>query len=1255
MLIVYRGNRAEILADLLAEQLRLAPPDPFTTVAVIVNTWPTCRWLSEQLAGRLGGISANLRFPFPSSSLRAVVERLCLELEPPAAPGSNAASATPSWGAPAHGEASDAPAAALERESDPWRAQRLVWSVLRALPDFQRELAQQDRPAAALLRPLLEPEGGGTTLQLNTWQTARAIADAIDDYGLYRPAMLEAWRAGRALDGRGDPLPEAQHWQLRLFRLLRDQLRGEPHGLRVLRAIRLLERQAPPPEALAPLGHHLRLFGLSSMAPIQVRLLEALARHVPVELYLLSPCADLWQRCADRRLELSDALACTLPLEQDWLLRAPGLEARFGRLGSEFQQLLEGCEGVGDGRAPDRDLFFLAATAASSSIPTSSSSPSPSPSPDQGSGSDSGLSGLAAAAGSGSGPSLLAQLQEQLAAPSHWPRLSLHPRDQSLEFHACPGPLRQVQVVRDRVLQLLAADPSLEPRHILVMTPEVDRFAPLVAAVFGDSDATGVELPWRLTDRSQQSDTGVARGLLELLRLAAERLTASGLERLLQCRPLLRAFAINPAQASELCAVLQRVGFRWGLDADERGGSPEHSLSWAIDRLLLGLVLPATPGLAPADTAPFRCDVALETLGRWLALLRRLSYWLRELRRPAQPTTWAERLQALLPDLFGDGGEDAWELPLLHAAVADWLEASAGDLPPLEVAVVAAVLEELLAADSGRFGHRSGALTISALEPMRAIPHRVIVLMGLEAHAFPRQGQRPSFHLMDQQRRLGDPDPADQDRYALLEALLSARDHLLLCWSNRDDRTGAELQPASPVRQWLQWLAGELPPGEADRLIVTHAASPLDPAEFQPGEQGRPPASSDRRLLGTLRQLQQAPPAAAGALLDRAMPSLLPAPSDAAEPPTSPAEAYEDLRLWCREPQRQWLRQLGLRPSEWLQGVDDLEDLELAELQRAQLLREQLDADQELAALSAFFPGPPPGAAAPDETDAAALAADDPDFWLNQHRGQGLLPPRTAARLEARLLQRRWSSLRRCLADLGPASEQRLCWGGLETTSLWRGHLLVQVQVSKPKAPDLMELWLQLLLASAAAGNWPAGGGRADGGAGSRGPLSAGSAGAGSAWGGAAAADPVGRGSSVPSSPFPGSERSTAGRPTGALLIAREGNLLEPVVSLAAPSAEQAAAELERLIQLRQSWRERCWPVPPRTGWAYVEAEAKRPGQGWQRASACWEGSPQSPGERQRPEMVVCFGADRPASSLLAGDFTALATALYGPMREAQT
>ena len=58
-------------------------------------------------------------------------------------------------------------------------------------------------------------------------------------------------------------------------------------------------------------------------------------------------------------------------------------------------------------------------------------------------------------------------------APEADSALQRAPDDASLEFHACPGRLRQLQIVRDRLLQLLAADDSLEPRDILVMTPQV--------------------------------------------------------------------------------------------------------------------------------------------------------------------------------------------------------------------------------------------------------------------------------------------------------------------------------------------------------------------------------------------------------------------------------------------------------------------------------------------------------------------------------------------------------------------------------------------------------------------------------------------------------------------------------------------------------------------------------------------------------------------------------------------------------------
>ena len=1026
MLTLYRSNRAELLAQVLATRLRLEPPGPLEQIQVVVNTWPTSRWLSEQIALASmdpadppgGGIAANLRFPFPASRLRALVDQLLAGEEPTA------------------------------QGPDPWRAQNLVWPVLELLP------ALLNAAEATPLRQWLERRGADhRQLDRPLWQLGRAIADALDDYGLYRPAMLEAWLEGRDCDASGQPLAEPLRWQPLLLRQLAERLTRLPFGLRARQAIELLRQGRDLQDGSGGPGQPLRLFGLSSLAPVQVELLQALSQRMAVELYLLTPCRELWQRHDARSGE---------PLGSDWLLEVPGLEARFGRLGAEFQQLLEASGETLPGTWDDYDAFFLPATAARGPARAARG-----PATDAGARSATLLEQLQELLATGEMPPLEESedaegngasgddLAETMEGGGPLRRLRRDPADSSLEFHACPGRLRQLQIVRDRLLQLLAADDTLEPRDILVMTPQVEAFAPLVGAVFGDHEATGVVLPWRLTDRSQQSEAGISQGLLTLLQLAGDRLTATALETVLSCAPLLQRQGIDPTEAGEITALLQRCGFRWGLDARARGGDPRHSLSWAIDRLVLGLVLPETPGLAPADTAPLAMTASLEQQGRWLALLRQLQQSLQWMGQGRSVGDWVGGLRDQLPALFGDGGERAWELQSLQAVLADWRAIAGASALLLEAPVVAEVLAERLSEGSGRFGHRSGALTISALEPMRAIPHRVVVLLGLDAGAFPRQRQRPGFHLLEQQRRLGDPNSGDQDRYVLLESLLSARSHLLISWSNRDERTGEGQEPAAPVRQWLDLLAQQL---KGSLPLRVHAASPLERRNFLP-EPPWPPASCDLRLLQARRQLEQAPEAAASGLAWRE-PEPPPSPADdqpmAVEQPApfpaesaSPAEAWADLRAWIEAPQARWLEELGLRPREWDEPVRDLEDLQLDERRRTSLLRAQLDGD-----------GLPPPEVDPD--------------WPVLERGRGVLPPRSAGELEVVQLQTRWRSLQESLEHLGPARQERASWQGLEAVLPWRGHQLVLAHTARPRCRQRLRLWLELLLASAA-GQAPAG------------------------------------------------------------------------------------------------------------------------------------------------------------------------------------
>src|SRR6185437_6383899 len=73
MLHVHRAERADRLADGLAETFLSPLEDPFTPDVVAVPTRGIERWLSQRLSTRLGtsaagadGVCANVEFPFPA-------------------------------------------------------------------------------------------------------------------------------------------------------------------------------------------------------------------------------------------------------------------------------------------------------------------------------------------------------------------------------------------------------------------------------------------------------------------------------------------------------------------------------------------------------------------------------------------------------------------------------------------------------------------------------------------------------------------------------------------------------------------------------------------------------------------------------------------------------------------------------------------------------------------------------------------------------------------------------------------------------------------------------------------------------------------------------------------------------------------------------------------------------------------------------------------------------------------------------------
>ena len=110
----------------------------------------------------------------------------------------------------------------------------------------------------------------------------------------------------------------------------------------------------------------------------------------------------------------------------------------------------------------------------------------------------------------------------------------------------------------------------------------------------------------------------------------------------------------------------------------------------------------------------------------------------------------------------------------------------------LTLAEVRGLLSERLAGRPTRANFRTGHMTVCTLYPMRSVPHRVVCLLGLDDGAFPRRTPRDGDDLMLVAPRVGERDPRSEDRQLLLDAVLAARDHLIVTYTGHDERT----QPA---------------------------------------------------------------------------------------------------------------------------------------------------------------------------------------------------------------------------------------------------------------------------------------------------------------------------------------------------------------------------------------------------------------------------------------------------------------------------
>ncbi|MCP4601903.1 MAG: exodeoxyribonuclease V subunit gamma [Proteobacteria bacterium] len=764
MLNIYRSNRGERLVDALAEILKnpVGPPTEPEWIAVPSAAMRT--WLGMELSRRFG-IWAGAEMPFP----RALIEHLLSIV---------LGDLLPDW----------------KRFSE----ESITWSIMARLPEFL------DRSEFAPLAAYIE----GDTTGLKSFQLAKKIAHAFDEYAAYRPEMVLDWE-------RTQP----DNWQSILWNSLTEQ-HGSAHiagGARLFfDSLERLELGAQD------LPRRISLMGISNLPPLFMQILSGIGLKTEVNLFVMSPSKEYWAHIRSKRGFIHDLGGLSADLEkvdEDLHIdHGNPLLASLGRIGRDFQGVLEE---IGPYDEPAEDLHEEPISNASTNLLRTLQS------------------------------DVLHLRDRRIGAcsPDELPK-SIKQSDMSLLIHSCHSPMREVEILRDQLLALFDDENlNLTPEDVLVMMPDIETYAPFIDAVFASESGGAPEIPYRITGLGPRQESEVQDAFFSVLDLIRGRVTVHEVFDLLRTTPVCQRFGFDEAEIDMAQKWIENAGVRWGVDKMHRArhGQPEfqeNTWRFGLNRLLLGYAMPGEERNLVGETLAYDGLEGSQTeiLGKLAEFHDVLFKWIEELSLPRTAPMWTAALKKLLEETIVFSRVTAFEHQRISKTLDElscFVEQAQFD-GQIDLDVICEFLSQRLEATRVKGGRLSGGVVFSGLLPMRSIPSKVVCLMGMNDRDFPRSRQAPSFDLMVQNPRMGDRSVRNDDRYLFLLALLAARERFIITYIGQDIQDNSTIGPSVVVSELIEVIQRGFYVDNAqgtvlNRLIVKHPLQPFSSKYFGAG------------------------------------------------------------------------------------------------------------------------------------------------------------------------------------------------------------------------------------------------------------------------------------------------------------------------------------------------------------------------------------------------------------------------------------
>ncbi len=624
----------------------------------------------------------------------------------------------------------------------------LFWSVMQLINENKSE-----KNLEGIIDYIRKDETGKKLYQLSM-----KIAKIFDDYQVYRPYMLMEWQEQKDHWNLKD---SDARWQAWLWNAIAAE---KPQNHIAYRASHFLKTFDIKNIRKEHLPLRISFFGISAIPKIFLQVFEKASQIMDINLFLLIPSNqfffDIKSEKQIEKISLNQGIA-SKDSQQLYYETTNPLLSSLGTAGKNFLFFLESF----NYHEPFDDLFEDPLQESSSMLYCLQSD--------------------------------ILNLVRRSQGEENTP-LDIESSDTSVSIHACHSPMRETQVLKDLLLNELEKNSELAPHDIIVMMPDIEAYAPFIESVFSLEN----NLPFAISDRKKRSESEPIEAFLKILSLKNSRFERHEVLDLLLSESIAGKFNINFDDIAMIEKMVKNAKILWGNDEEQRQNFDlppfkENTWQFGLQRLFMGMAMPENYDELINDILPCQSfeGLELEVLGKFAIFYNTLFSGLENLAGKKSIEQWCRVLQSLCTSLIDRNFQNRKDLTFLMQTI-DQLRDDVQNSRfngTISFDIIFSIIEQKLDQNISYGKFLTGNITFCNIMPMRSIPFKIVVLMGMDEKSFPGQSFTPGFDLIQKYPESLDKIVREESRYLFLETLLCVRSKFIITY------TGINIQDNSMI------------------------------------------------------------------------------------------------------------------------------------------------------------------------------------------------------------------------------------------------------------------------------------------------------------------------------------------------------------------------------------------------------------------------------------------------------------------------